>query len=181
MTSTNPHVVRVAILSDTHGVVDSRILDSIKDCDQAIHAGDICSANVLQSISEVIPNLVAVTGNNDIASLWIESEADVVNALPRTATIDLPGGKLCVEHGHIHGMHRPDHHLLREAHPDARLIVYGHTHTMLVDDSAIPWVSNPGAAGATRTRGGPSCMILTASAEDEWDIEMIRFTDESAA
>jgi len=181
MTSTSSDVVRVAILSDTHGIVDPRILEAIKDCDQAIHAGDICSASVLESITAVIPKLTSVTGNNDIASLWSEDEADIVNAIPRTAKIDLPGGKLCFEHGHIHGMHQPDHGLLRAAHPDARLIVYGHTHIMLVDDSTVPWVSNPGAAGATRTQGGPSCMILTASADAEWDIEMIRFADASAA
>jgi len=181
MTSTSSDVVRVAILSDTHGIVDPRILDTIKDCDQAIHAGDICTASVLQSITAVIPELTSVTGNNDLASLWATDEADVVNAIPRTAEVDLPGGKLCVEHGHIHGMHQPDHALLREAHPDARLIVYGHTHVMLVDDSTMPWVCNPGAAGATRTQGGPSCMILTASADAEWDIEMIRFADESVA
>jgi hypothetical protein len=52
---------------------------------------------------------------------------------------------------------------------------------MLVDDDAKPWVINPGAAGATRTRGGPSCMILTASVDKEWDIEMIRFEDEAIA
>lgn len=181
MTSTSPGVVRVAILSDTHGIVDPRILDAIKDCDQAIHAGDICSASVLESITAVIPELTSVIGNNDIASLWSEDEANIVNAIPRTAEINLPGGKLCFEHGHIHGMHQPDHDLLRAAHPDARLIVYGHTHIMLIDDSTVPWVSNPGAAGATRTQGGPSCMILTASAEAEWDIEMIRFADASAA
>jgi len=181
MTSTSPDTVRVAILSDTHGIVDPRILDAITGCDHAIHAGDICSASVLQSITTVVPELTAVTGNNDLASLWSADEADIVNAIPQTATIDLPGGKLCVEHGHIHGMHQPDHALLREAHPDARLIVYGHTHIMLIDDSTIPWVSNPGAAGATRTQGGPSCMILTAYADTEWNIEMIRFDDEAVA
>jgi len=181
MTSTSPDAVRVAILSDTHGIVDPRILDAIVGCDQAIHAGDICTASVLESITAVIPKLTAVTGNNDLASLWSVDEAEIVNAIPRTAEIDLPGGKLCVEHGHIHGMHQPDHALLREAHPDARLIIYGHTHNMLVDDSAIPWVSNPGAAGATRTQGGPSCMILTAYADSEWNIEMIRFEDAALA
>jgi len=181
MTSTSLSVVRVAILSDTHGIVDERILDTIKDCDHAIHAGDICTASVLTSISAVIPELTAVTGNNDAASLWAENEADIVNAIPRTAVLELPGGKLSVEHGHVHGMHQPDHDLLRKAHPEARVVVYGHTHTMLVDDAEQPWVINPGAAGATRTRGGPSCMILTASADEEWNIEMIRFADETAA
>ncbi len=172
--------VRIAIISDTHGVIDPSIMEIIKSCDQVVHAGDICAASVLQQISEANPNLTAVTGNNDIAALWPAEDADIVNALPRTAELDLPGGKLCIEHGHIHGMHQPDHQLLRQAHPHARMIVYGHTHTMIVDDDQQPTVINPGAAGHTRTRGGPSCLILEAS-EAQWNVEKFRFEESAAA
>ena len=181
MTSPNTQLHKVAIVSDTHSVISPDIMNAIKSCDQIIHAGDICGAHILEQLKEICPNVTAVTGNNDAPGLWHESEHDVVSALPRVAEINLPGGTIAIEHGHIHGMHQPDHELLRAAHPDARVIVYGHTHTMLVDDKTKPWVINPGAAGATRTRGGPSCMILTASAETEWDIEMIRFEDEAVA
>ncbi|MDH5767229.1 MAG: metallophosphatase family protein, partial [Gammaproteobacteria bacterium] len=65
-------------------------------------------------------------------------------------------------------------------HSHARAIVYGHTHSMVVDKNESPWVINPGAAGQTRTRGGPSCLVLTAN-EKEWDIQMIRFPVEQVA
>ena len=61
-------------------------------------------------------------------------------------------------------------------HPNARAIVYGHTHTMVVDDDAHPVVMNPGAAGETRTRGGSSCLVLTAS-ESNWHVEKFRFAE----
>jgi len=80
----------------------------------------------------------------------------------------------------MHGAHQPDHASHRASYPQARVIVYGHTHTMLVDDSETPWVINPGAAGETRTGEVASCMILTAVAQDEWDIEKIRFKDDKA-
>ncbi len=172
--------IRIAIISDTHGVIDPNILEIIKDCDQVVHAGDICTASVLEQITAINKKLTAVTGNNDIAALWAADEADVVNALPRTAELNLPGGKLCVEHGHVHGMHQPEHKLLREAHPDARIIVYGHTHTQIIDDNEQPIVINPGAAGHTRTRGGPSCLVLEAC-ENEWKIEKFRFEESAAA
>ena len=168
---------RVAIVSDTHSVINPDILNAIKSCDQIIHAGDICGAHILQQLKQICPNVTAVTGNNDVASLWAENEQSVVNGLPAIAEIDLPGGIVAIEHGHKHGMHQPDHASLRANHPHARVIVYGHTHTMLVDDDVKPWVINPGAAGATRTRGGPSCLILTASIDCEWNIEMIRFEE----
>ncbi len=172
---------RVAIISDTHGVIDTNIINIIKGCDSVIHAGDICGAHVLEQLNAICDDVTAVTGNNDAPGLWPEAETEVVSQLPRTARVELPGGTLAVEHGHIHGMHQPEHESLRNAHPDARLIIYGHTHAMLVDDNSRPWIANPGAAGATRTRGGPSCLILTAVDEGEWDIEMIRFEGEVAA
>ncbi len=172
---------KVAIISDTHGHIDAGIIEIIKKCDSVIHAGDICGAHVLSQLSEICDDVTAVTGNNDAPGLWHESETEIVSQIPRTATIALPGGTICVEHGHIHGMHQPEHESLRLAHPEARVIIYGHTHTMLIDDEHKPWVVNPGAAGSTRTRGGPSCLVLTAVEKGEWDIEMIRFEDEAVA
>ena len=181
MTPPNTQSIKVAIVSDTHSVISPDIMNTIKSCDHIIHAGDICGAHILEQLKGICPNVTAVTGNNDAPALWDESEFDIVSAIPRVAEINLPGGTIAIEHGHIHGMHQPDHELLRAAHPDAKVIVYGHTHTMLVDDDHTPWVINPGAAGATRTRGGPSCLILTACADQEWHIEMIRFEDEAVA
>jgi hypothetical protein len=58
------------------------------------------------------------------------------------------------------------------------MIVYGHTHKRITDQSAEPWVVNPGAAGNVRTKGGPSCLILHAS-ENSWELETIVFADEA--
>jgi len=181
MTSPHSKAQKIAIISDTHSVISPDILNSIKSCDHIIHAGDICGAHILEQLKQICPNVTAVCGNNDAPSLWAENEIAVVSALPNIAEIKLTSGTITIEHGHKHGMHQPDHASLRAAHPNAKVIVYGHTHTMLVDDDATPWVINPGAAGATRTRGGPSCLILTASADKEWDIEMIRFEDKAVA
>jgi predicted phosphodiesterase len=85
-----------------------------------------------------------------------------------------------VEHGHTHGHQQPSHESLRKTHPNARVIVYGHTHKQVCDKDETPWVINPGAAGATRTRGGPSCLVLTASDEQEWSIEALRFSEQAA-
>ncbi|VAW68372.1 hypothetical protein MNBD_GAMMA09-2232 [hydrothermal vent metagenome] len=181
MTSPLSNTLKIAIISDTHGEINADILNAIKGCDQVIHAGDICGAHVLEQLKEHFEHITAVTGNNDAPGLWAESETAIVSALPAIAEIELPGGTVVIEHGHKHGMHQPEHSSLRVAYPHARTIVYGHTHTMLVDDDNKPWVINPGAAGATRTRGGASCMILSASADSEWNVEMIRFKEKAVA
>lgn len=170
--------VTVAIISDTHAFLHDEIDTIIRQCDIAIHAGDICNADILKAMRPKTGKVIAVTGNNDHQRGWPAHQADQVKLLPRVASLQLPGGLVKIEHGHVHDMHCPEHEDLRNAHPEARLIVYGHTHRKVIDDFRIPWVINPGAAGATRTRGGASCLVLTAS-ESLWKIDSYRFVDDN--
>ena len=178
--SPSSETLRIAIISDTHGQIDENIANVIKGCDRVIHAGDICGAHVLEKLRELCPEVSAVAGNNDASGLWPVEQTHVVVALPQQMEIQLPGGTIAVEHGHRHGMHTPCHESLRHSHPEARVIVYGHTHSMVVDDEQTPLVVNPGAAGHTRTRGGPSCLVLSIDGDD-WQIESLRFELEQVA
>ena len=168
------NTTRVAILSDTHSHLSPDIMAVVETCDVAVHAGDIGCREVLDSLQSGAGNVVAVRGNNDRSFLWPSHDADVVNALPEIAELQLPGGKLVVEHGHAHGSYSPDHDSLRMAHPGAKMIVYGHTHKRVVDQSKTPWVVNPGAAGRTRNHEGPSCLVLHAG-HHSWEIDAFRF------
>jgi len=174
MSSDPPATVRVAILSDTHGHVCPNVMAVVAGCDMAVHAGDIGSSRVLDSLRAATGSVHAVRGNNDVPGLWSNEELDELKTLPRIAELRLPGGSLAVEHGHLHGHLSPDLAELRAVHPDARVIVYGHTHKLLVDREEAPWVLNPGAAGRIRNCGGPSCLVLTAD-PDSWEIEAFKF------
>lgn len=166
--------VTVALVSDTHGFIFPEVLAVVARCDKVVHAGDICGKHILDALHARNGHVVAVAGNNDLPELWAEAEREEVAALPRTAELALPGGLLCVEHGHQHGWATPDHAGLRAAYPRAKMIVYGHTHHRMVDTASDPWIVNPGAAGKTRNNGGPSCLVVHASSED-WEIEPFRF------
>ena len=172
-----PGVVRVAILSDTHGHLDPRILSVIATCDQAVHGGDIGCGDVLDAIGLRLRaktgTLHAVRGNNDLPGKWPEPHRQRISALPERLEIDLPGGRLAVIHGHQTPA-RGRHDRLRRLFPDSRLIVYGHSHRLVLDQLAEPWVINPGAAGRSRTFGGPSCVVLTATRLG-WHLESHRF------
>ncbi len=165
----------VAVVSDTHAFLDPRIIELIRECDIAIHAGDICGADILESMQPKTGKVIAVTGNND-------PYCHITNKkLPEVLSIDLPGGKITVEHGHAHGAHQPCHDSLRTTHADAKVIIYGHTHKQVIDKSANPWVVNPGAAGNTRNHGGPSCLVITCSENKEWEIEQHRFSENQSS
>lgn len=158
----------VAIISDTHAVLDDRIAALIRECDYAVHAGDVCGEAVLEAMQPKTGEVYAVAGNNDV---YLHGDS-----LPQQTRLELNTGAIAIEHGHLHGMSKPCHDSLRKAHPDARVVVYGHTHVMLQDKSQQPWVVNPGAAGSTRTRGGPSCLILKCD-EQDWHITEHRFSE----
>jgi putative phosphoesterase len=165
---------RIAIVSDTHCTISPDVLAVVDSCDMVVHAGDIGSKEILDLLASSTGKVFAVSGNNDVEWMWAERDADVVSALPRIAELDLPGGLLVVEHGHHHGCRSPDHQKLRHAHPQAKMIVYGHTHKKVIDQAETPWVVNPGAAGNIRNHGGPSCLVLHAS-HQSWEIEKFRF------
>ncbi len=160
--------ISIAIVSDTHAHLDERIAKIVSQCNYAIHAGDICGEDILESMKPIDGKLYVVTGNNDPYCHK--------TPLPEVIHIDLPGGKLTVEHGHTHGHHQPDHDSLRQTHADSRIVIYGHTHKQVIDKSATPWIINPGAAGETRTHGGPACLVLNVD-EDNWDVVPYRFSD----
>ena len=166
--------VRLGVVADTHGAVDPRLAEALADCDAVVHAGDIGDARVLAMLAQRDRPVIAVRGNNDSPTQWPRGQTRAVNALPLTVSIDLPGGTLVVVHGDRVLPAARRHSLLRRLYPGARAVVYGHSHRLAVDQSELPWVLNPGAAGAVRTYGGPSCLVLKALAA-RWDVDVMRF------
>lgn len=166
--------LRVALLSDTHGFLDPRVGAYVEQCDLAVHAGDLGCLAILDEIRPRQGRVITVRGNNDTPAEWPAADIEHLDAIPRVAHVDLPGGVLSVIHGHRAGPLHSRHDRLRKRFPDARVIVVGHSHHPYVNRDEQPWVLNPGAAGRFRTYGGPGCMVLTVS-EDAWELETHRF------
>lgn len=166
--------LHVAILGDTHGVLDPRIAEAITFCDYAVHTGDVGCAAVLNEMRPRRGLVLRVRGNNDTASKWPEDDARILERLPLEADMELPGGRIVVVHGHRAGPVKSRHAWFRKNYPHARVVAYGHSHRRVCDTRETPWVLNPGAAGRARTFGGPSFVILHVS-EREWRIETRRF------
>lgn len=164
--------LRIGILSDTHGHLNADIAQFIRQCDIALHAGDIMGASSLNGLQPKLGHTFAVKGNNDAPSTWAPEDHATLAEIPDLVELNLPGGILVMEHSHR--IWDPDvsniHQSLRREHPQAQLVVYGHTHKRTIDDSAQPMLANPGAAGLTRIHDGPSCLELMVNAE-RWEIQ----------
>ena len=105
----------IAVISDTHGRLDRRVLELCAGADHIIHAGDVGSGAVLEELAGLAP-LTAVRGNRDRGALGAE--------LPDEAAGEVAGLRFVVAHK------RRD---LKAGHPDPAaeglgLLVYGHTH-----------------------------------------------------
>jgi putative phosphoesterase len=162
----------IGILSDTHGSINADIAAFISQCDIALHAGDVMGSGPLKALQPRLGHTLAVKGNNDAHSSWEPHDHAMLDEIPDILELNLPGGKLVMEHSHRFWDHDVNniHDSLRREHADAQLIVYGHTHIRTIDESQIPAIVNPGAAGKVRVHDGPSCLQLTVSSE-KWEIQ----------
>lgn len=57
-------MLRVGLISDTHGVLRPEAIEFLRGCAHIVHAGDICDPDILQTLASLAP-LTAVRGNND--------------------------------------------------------------------------------------------------------------------
>jgi uncharacterized protein len=142
--------MRIGLISDTHGMLRPQIFSVLAGVDRILHAGDIGPAALLSELEALAP-VTAVWGNTD--------GFDVRDHTPGVAHMELAGRRIVLLHGHQLGVPTPAG--LRRACPDADIIVYGHTHRPLVDETDGVLVINPGAAGPARFDILPSVAILS--------------------
>ncbi|HVR51619.1 MAG TPA: metallophosphoesterase family protein [Pseudorhodoferax sp.] len=127
-------MLRIGLLSDTHGLLRPQVLDFLRGSDHIVHAGDICDPAILEALAALAP-LTAVRGNNDHGA-WAE-------ALPETATVDIGGLRLHVLH---------DLAQLRPgiAAAGVQVVVTGHSHKPRIAREAGLLFVNPGSCGPRR-------------------------------
>ena len=150
---------KLCVLSDSHGFIHPEIVAMVSQCDLAIHVGDIIDESTLAQLQPK-DKLIAVKGNNDDHITWL-------NAIEM---LEIDNKLIAIEHGHLHGHQSPSHDSLREAYPEAQLIIYGHTHKQVVDTNKTPWIINPGASGNIRNHGGAKCLIIDTDSHQNWSI-----------
>lgn len=151
----------VGLVSDTHGRLPREVLTVLAGVERIIHAGDIGPYSLLLELQTIAP-VTAVCGNTD--------SYDISDRVPNIAELNLMGHNVAVMHGHQLGTPTPV--ALRAALPDARVIVYGHTHQPRVDREENVLVVNPGSASMPRLGLSPSVGILRLDPEP--DVKLIR-------
>jgi putative phosphoesterase len=132
--------VRVVVLSDTHAPRRWRgcpapVAEHLRGADLILHAGDVCTADVLDELAEYAP-VRAVLGNNDgpDVAVW---------GAPETASFELDGLPVAMVHDAGAAAGRTAR--MRRRFPDARLVVFGHSHIPLDETGGGVRIFNPGS------------------------------------
>jgi len=153
--------MRIALISDTHGLLRPELFAHLERVEGIVHAGDIGGAGLLAELGAFAP-VTAVWGNTD--------GFDVRARVPEVALREWEGRSIVVVHGHRLGTPTPGR--LAALHPDADLIVFGHTHRPEIEQVGSVLVVNPGSCGPRRF-DLPTTLALAEVGESGVSVELV--------
>lgn len=147
--------MRVLVLADTHIPRRARTLPEalrphLRSAGVILHAGDLMQPAVLEELAAYAP-VHAVRGNLD------PPEAE----LPETLELDLGGARVAVVHDS--GRKQGRRNRLARRFPEARVVVFGHSHVPLLEDEGGLMLLNPGSPTDKRRQPEYTCAVLEAA------------------
>ena len=137
--------MKIAILSDTHGLLRPAVLEHLQTADAILHGGDINKQEIVDQLRQYA-SLYVVRGNNDKA--WAED-------IPHHLTVTLGGVTFAMVHNR------------KELPADLTgvdAVVFGHSHKYVQEEKdGVLWL-NPGSCGPRRFH--QEITMMTAEVED---------------
>jgi putative phosphoesterase len=153
--------MRVAVLSDTHGprhwkACPPGVAEHLRSVDAILHAGDVCIPDVLDELSAFAPVRV-VRGNNDGPDVAAWGAPD---------RLDFELDALPIGMVHDSGPAVGRGARLRRMCPQARLVVFGHSHIPLDEVHGQLRIFNPGSPTDRRRQPHGTMGLLEIDAGD---------------
>ena len=151
---------RIAILSDTHGLLRPEVMERLETVDIILHAGDFDTEPVAEALRRR-GDFYGIRGNND---WWARS-------LAKTLTFTIEGIRFFMVH---------DRRDIPRRLPEVDVVIYGHSHKYACETrDGILWL-NPGSCGRRRFGGELSFLIMEAQEGrftlEKVDIEKKKYT-----
>ena len=136
--------MKIAILSDTHGLLRPEVVELLKTVDVILHGGDINKQSIVDQLRQYAP-LYVVRGNND--KEWAES-------IPHDLTVTLEGLTFFM----VHNKKEVPKDLL-----GVNVVVFGHSHKYVQQEQdGVLWL-NPGSCGPRRFHQEITMMVVEAA------------------
>lgn len=137
--------MKLAILSDTHGLLRPQVAEYLKGVNGILHAGDINRPEIVAKLKEYAP-LFVVRGNND--KEWAE-------AIPRELTFSLEGVTFYMIHNKKE---------IGELPQGVNVVVFGHSHKYAREEKDGALWLNPGSCGPRRFHQEITLMLAEVEA-----------------
>jgi uncharacterized protein len=126
--------VIIGLISDTHGLLRPEALQALGGVEHIIHAGDIGTAAIIESLRNIAP-VAAVRGNNDKGP-WAKE-------FPPRLALEFGGVGIHV----LHDLKELD---VDPAAAGFRVVIAGHSHKPQITERDGVLFVNPGSAGPRR-------------------------------
>ncbi|MFV0506423.1 MAG: metallophosphoesterase family protein [Bacteroidales bacterium] len=161
-------MIRIGLLSDTHGYIDESLKYFFKDVDEIWHAGDIGSLDALNTLRALKP-CRAVFGNVDGQDVRVEVE-EIEHFVCEGVDVFMT---------HIGGYPPKYDKKIRQQIIDnpPKLFITGHSHILKIiyDDKLDLLHINPGAAGFYGWHKKSTCVRFTIEQGNIKDLEIKEF------
>jgi uncharacterized protein len=127
-------MLRVGLISDTHGLLRPEAKAFLQGSDHIVHGGDIGEPGILEELARIAP-VTAIRGNNDNRG-WAEH-------LRETEFLQVGGVLVYV----IHDIAQLD---IDPGAAGVRVVVFGHSHKPSIEERSGVLYVNPGSCGPRR-------------------------------
>ena len=133
---------KIGIISDTHGLLRSEVMEILETCDCIFHGGDINRPEILDQLRP-LASIYAVRGNND--KEWAEG-------LAQTLRFTIEGVEFFMTHNK------------KDVSWDlgtVQVVIFGHTHKYLEQNIDGRLWLNPGSCGKRRSDQEITMAVMT--------------------
>ncbi|MFV0517740.1 MAG: metallophosphoesterase family protein [Aminipila sp.] len=147
------NVIRIGVISDTHGLLREEVINILEECDYILHGGDINNQEVVNKLQQIAP-LYVVRGNND--KEWAEN-------IPNDLTFEIGGIRFYMVHN--------KKFIPNNLH-DFDIVIFGHSHKYFNEIISETLWLNPGSCGKRRFDQSISMAVINVS-DKKYEIEKI--------
>ncbi len=149
--------MKIAVLSDTHGLLRPEVLPRLKGVEAILHLGDVGDPKILDTLREYAP-LTAVRGNID--------KSGPCSRLPETEVLLFDGAYIYLLHD-ISTLH------LDPAAAKFAAVLFGHSHKAEIRCHKGVLYFNPGSCGPRRFNLAVTMGYLQVSEDGDVEAEIV--------
>ncbi|HEY9126113.1 MAG TPA: metallophosphoesterase family protein [Acidobacteriaceae bacterium] len=150
-------IIRIGVLSDTHGLLRPELLPLLRGCNHILHCGDVGDPAILDALAEIAP-VTAIRGNIDIHGPCA--------VLPATEVAALSGLDFYL----LHDLNQLD---LDPAAAGFAAVLSGHSHQPVIRHHKGVLYLNPGSCGPRRFRLPVTCAEILVTHEGQLNARIL--------